>query len=72
MISMIYTLTTNPAIDIAVTAKQILPNTVTRTSGGDYSPNGKGLNVSFVLKHFGIETGVLGFFGGGFWRIHCQ
>ena len=29
-----------------------------------YSANGKGLNVSFVLKHFGVDSKVLGFFGG--------
>lgn len=36
---------------------------VNRTFDTIYSPNGKGLNVSYVLQHFGVESKVLGFFG---------
>lgn len=61
---MIYTLTTNPAIDMNITTDGIQPKVVNRTCDAVYTPNGKGLNVSFVLQHFGIPSSVLGFFGG--------
>lgn len=61
---MIYTLTLNPAVDMNMTAAELLPNVTTRTENMALTPNGKGVNVSFVLRHFGKETGVLGFFGG--------
>jgi 1-phosphofructokinase family hexose kinase len=61
---MFYTLTTNPAIDINMSTKSVKPDIVNRTSNATYSANGKGLNVSFVLKHFGVNSTILGFFGG--------
>ena len=61
---MIYTLTTNPAIDMVVTCDGLHPNRVTRTRDASYSPNGKGLNVSFVLDHYGTPSTIMGFFGG--------
>ena len=61
---MIYTLTTNPAVDMNVTADRLVPNKVSRTANPVYTPNGKGLNVSFTLHHFGVESTILGFFGG--------
>lgn len=61
---MIYTLTVNPAIDMNIATNQKLTNQVNRIDEAIYSPNGKGLNISFVLKHFGTDSGVLGFFGG--------
>lgn len=61
---MIYTLTTNPAIDMNIVTDGIRPQVVNRTFDAVYTPNGKGLNVSFVLGHFGISSTVLGFFGG--------
>lgn len=61
---MIYTLTANPAIDYNVSCDGLAPNTVTRTRNAVYTPNGKGLNVSFTLDHFGIPTAILGFFAG--------
>ena len=61
---MIYTLTTNPAIDMNITTDGIRPKVVNRTFNTVYTPNGKGLNVSFVLDHFGVPSTVLGFFGG--------
>lgn len=61
---MIYTLTTNPAIDMNICTNSIERKLVNRTHDVIYSANGKGLNVSFVLKHFGIDSKVLGFFGG--------
>ena len=61
---MIYTLTANPAIDYNVMSDGLTPNTITRTRDAVYSPNGKGLNVSFTLDHFGVPTCILGFFAG--------
>lgn len=61
---MIYTLTTNPAIDMNVCTNGLEPSRVNRTFGVVYTPNGKGLNVSFVLGHFGVESVIFGFFGG--------
>ncbi|MDV4151748.1 1-phosphofructokinase [Clostridium sp. AL.422] len=61
---MIYTLTTNPAIDMNYTAESYEPFKVNRTRNIEYSPNGKGINVSLVLKHYGVESKALGFFGG--------
>lgn len=61
---MIYTLTANPAIDYNISSDGLAPNCVTRTRDAVYSPNGKGLNVSFALHHFGMDTAILGFFAG--------
>ena len=62
--SMIYTLTPNPAIDYNISCDGLQPNTVTRTRDAVYTPNGKGLNVSFTLDHYGVGTAILGFFAG--------
>lgn len=61
---MIYTLTTNPAIDMNITTDGLEPKVVNRTRETVYTPNGKGLNVSFVLGYYNIPTKILGFFGG--------
>lgn len=61
---MLYTLTTNPAVDMNISTQGIYPGTVNRTFDTVYTPNGKGLNVSFVLDHFGVDSTILGFFGG--------
>lgn len=61
---MIYTLTTNPAIDMNICSKGLEPRKVNRTFGAVYTPNGKGLNVSFVLGHYGLPSKIMGFFGG--------
>ncbi len=61
---MIYTLTTNPAIDMNICTDKLEARKVNRTRDAVYTPNGKGLNVSFVLKHFGYDSRILGFFGG--------
>lgn len=63
---MIHTLTTNPAIDMNVTTNDgaLVPDAVNRVGAADYSPNGKGLNVSFTLEHYGSPSCILGFFAG--------
>lgn len=61
---MIYTLTANPAIDYNIACDGLEANRVTRTRDAVYTPNGKGLNVSFTLAHYGVPTTILGFFAG--------
>ncbi len=59
--AMIYTLTTNPAIDMNCSSSSNEPFKVNRTTNLSYSPNGKGVNVSLVLNHYSIESKALGF-----------
>ena len=61
---MIYTCTMNPAIDLFVSTNDYDPLIVNRTLGEDIQPNGKGVNISFILKMLGIENVALGFIGG--------
>lgn len=61
---MLYTLTTNPAIDMNICTRGLEAKKVNRAFDAVYTPNGKGLNVSFVLGHFGVSSKILGFFGG--------
>lgn len=61
---MIYTLTTNPAIDMNISSYGMMGKVVNRTFNSVYTPNGKGLNVSYCLKRFQTQSAVLGFFGG--------
>lgn len=61
---MIYTLTLNPAVDMNVSSDRMEAGLVNRTYDTVYTPNGKGVNVSFTLQHFGIPSVVLGPFGG--------
>lgn len=61
---MIYTLTTNLAIDLFIETNDMKPNFVNRTNYFEYSANGKGVNVSLVLKQLGIESVVTGFRAG--------
>lgn len=61
---MLYTLTMNAAIDLNLTCLQVESEKVNRVSDSDYSPNGKAINVSIVLDHFGVESVAMGVFGG--------
>lgn len=62
---MIYTCTLNPAIDLFIETDHLEPEVVNRTNSYDIQPNGKGVNVSFILKQLGINNTALGV-GGGF------
>lgn len=62
---MIYTITLNPAIDLVIITKKLEPNTVNRTESFELQPNGKGVNVSFILKKMGIKNVATGI-GSGF------
>lgn len=61
---MIYTLTANPALDMVERCHGLVANAVNRTYDASYNPNGKGLNVSYTLKHYGVDSVIMGFFGG--------
>ncbi|MCG9628097.1 1-phosphofructokinase family hexose kinase [Vibrio mediterranei] len=61
---MLYTLTMNAAIDLNLTCMQIESEKVNRVSESAYSPNGKAINVSIVLDHFGVDSVAMGIFGG--------
>ncbi|MFD2629801.1 1-phosphofructokinase [Oceanobacillus kapialis] len=61
---MIYTCTMNTAIDLYVALDHLTPDKVNRTHDEDYQPNGKGVNVSIMLKKMGIDNTALGFIGG--------
>lgn len=61
---MIYTLTLNTAVDINISSGPLRPAKINRTQQIEYCPNGKGVNVSLVLKHFNIPSHTVGVFGG--------
>lgn len=62
---MIYTITLNPAIDLVIVTKKLEPKVVNRTEKFELQSNGKGINVSFILKKLGIDSVATGI-GGGF------
>lgn len=60
----IYTCTMNLAIDLFIETDTMDPFVVNRTKDDDIQANGKGVNVSLVLKMLGIPTTALGFRAG--------
>lgn len=60
----VYTCTMNLAIDLFIETESMYPSIVNRTIDGDIQANGKGVNVSLVLKMLGIENTALGFKAG--------
>lgn len=61
---MIYTVTFNPALDYAMRVENFEPGMTNRSSSEQILPGGKGLNVSTILTHLGIENTALGFIAG--------
>ncbi len=61
---MIYTLTLNPSIDYFVTMDSFEIGKTNRTTSERMLPGGKGINVSIVLSHLGMESTALGFTAG--------
>ena len=61
---MIYTLTLNPSLDYIVDVEDFQTGKTNRTASEEILPGGKGLNVSMVLDHLGIESTALGFLAG--------
>lgn len=61
---MVITVTLNPAMDKTLSIDDFKAGEVNRVSSMRYDIGGKGINVSKVLKNFGVETICTGFLGG--------
>lgn len=61
---MIYTCTMTPSVDYTTYLPSFQAGTLNRANQVNYYPGGKGINVSRVLKRFGITSTALGFIGG--------
>ena len=61
---MIYTITLNPSLDVAVEVSDLKPGRVNRTDAEALYPGGKGINVSIMLTRLGIENQAWGFSAG--------
>lgn len=60
----IYTCTMNLAIDLFIETDSLQPDIVNRSIDDDIQANGKGVNVSLILKQLGLDSTALGFSGG--------
>jgi 1-phosphofructokinase len=61
---MIYTVTFNPSLDYVIKVTNLKLGQINRTQAEALFAGGKGINVSIVLKHLGIESVCLGFIAG--------
>lgn len=61
---MIYTVTFNPSLDYIVSVPEFELGKTNRTESEQLLPGGKGINVSILLNHIGIESTALGFCAG--------
>ena len=61
---MIYTVTFNPSLDYIVSVPGFELGKTNRTESEQLLPGGKGINVSILLNHIGIESTALGFCAG--------
>ena len=61
---MIYTVTCNPSLDYRMELGQLKPGETNRADAVGILAGGKGLNVSVVLHHLGMDTTALGFVAG--------
>lgn len=61
---MIYTVTCNPSLDYRMELGQLKTGETNRADAVGLLAGGKGLNVSVVLHHLGMETTALGFVAG--------
>lgn len=61
---MIYTVTLNPSLDYIISVESFTAGKTNRTAQEALFPGGKGINVSIMLTHLGIETTALGFTAG--------
>ncbi|OTN87781.1 1-phosphofructokinase [Enterococcus sp. 7E2_DIV0204] len=60
----LYTCTMNLAIDLFIETETMEPSIVNRTLDDDIQANGKGVNVSLILKKLDIDSTAIGFSGG--------
>ncbi|MGL5956565.1 MAG: 1-phosphofructokinase family hexose kinase, partial [Brevinema sp.] len=63
-LSMVITVTLNPAVDFHITLDQFIPGKTLSSQENFFYAGGKGLNVSRVLKNIGVSTEALAFVGG--------
>jgi 1-phosphofructokinase len=70
-LSMIYTFTANPSLDRTFVLERLEPGEYNRGELTRYDLGGKGINVSRNLRSLGLESVILGFFGGrtGAWLV---
>ncbi|WP_230398824.1 1-phosphofructokinase [Novisyntrophococcus fermenticellae] len=61
---MVYTVTFNPSLDYVVAVDDFQLGMTNRTTSEQLYPGGKGINVSVILKHLGVESTALGFTAG--------
>ena len=61
---MIYTVTLNPALDIVYQTGTLTLGGLNRAQSQEVVIGGKGINISVLLKHLGLENIALGFLGG--------
>lgn len=61
---MVYTVTFNPALDYVVRLDHFTDGEVNRTTGEEIQLGGKGINVSTILSHLGVENVAMGFLAG--------
>lgn len=61
---MVITVTLNPAMDKTLMVENFKVGAVNRAKASRYDIGGKGINVSKVLKEFGVDSICLGFLGG--------
>lgn len=61
---MVYTVTFNPSLDYVVAVDDFQLGMTNRTTSEQLYPGGKGINVSVMLKHLGVESTALGFIAG--------
>lgn len=66
---MIATVTLNPAVDRTLWVQGLKVGDTNRVRQSDMDPGGKGINLSLVLREFGMETVALGFLGGNTGRF---
>jgi 6-phosphofructokinase 2 len=64
MYSMIYTITLNPALDRTISIDRIRDDVSNRILEEQSYAGGKSVDVSKVLKNFGVDNVALGFIGG--------
>ena len=60
---MIYTVTFNPALDLFVESELVIGE-INRVTHEEYTPGGKGINVSIVCNELDTDTIATGFIGG--------
>ncbi|WP_066195423.1 1-phosphofructokinase [Gracilibacillus timonensis] len=61
---MIYTCTLNTAIDMFIEMEDFLPDKVNRSIYDEFQPNGKGVNISIILKKLGFSSTAMGYIAG--------